>query len=80
MDGFINRIMPECFVSRVIMRFEKKGNRLVDDEVVVFTEKGTPRPVQLKVEGDISSIYQMPGINPDLRHSALFLMSKAACR
>ena len=32
------------------------------------------------VEEDISSIYLMPEINPDIRHSALFLMSKAACR
>ena len=32
------------------------------------------------VEEDISSIYQMPEINPDIRHSALFLTSQAACR
>ena len=32
------------------------------------------------VEEDISSIYQMPEINPDIRHSALFLTSSAACR
>ena len=43
----------------------------------VYLEE-TQRAVQLMVEEDISSIYQMPEINPDIRHSALFLTSKAA--
>ena len=32
------------------------------------------------VEEDSSSIYQMPEINPDIRHSALFLTGSATCR
>ena len=32
------------------------------------------------VEEDISSIYQMPERNPDIRLSALFLRGNAACR
>ena len=44
-----------------------------------YLEK-TQRAVRAMVEGNISSTYQMPEINPDIRHSALFLTSKAACR
>ena len=45
-----------------------------------FYLEETQRAVQLMVEEYISSIYQMPEINPDIRNSALFLTSKAACR
>ena len=46
----------------------------------VFYLEEMQRAVQLKVEEGISSIYQMSEINPDIRHSALFLTSNAACR
>ena len=46
----------------------------------VLIEQRTQRTLQLNKEGDISSIYEMPDINPDIRHSALFLTSKAASR
>ena len=46
----------------------------------VLIEQRTQRTLQLNKEGDISSIYEMPDINPDIRHSALFLTSKAAYR
>ena len=50
------------------------------DAISVFIELGTQRAVQLNNEEDISSIYPMPEINPDTRHSALFLTSTAARR
>ena len=41
-------------------------------------EHGTQRAVQMNEEDNTSAIYQMPEINPDIAHSALFLTSKAA--
>ena len=51
-----------------------------DDEPLwgCFYLEETQRAVQLMVEEDISSIHQMPEINPGIRHSALFLASDEA--
>ena len=46
----------------------------------VLMSKGREGLFSWGVEEDISSIYQMPEINPDIRHSALFLTNCAACR
>ena len=47
----------------------------------IFYLEETQRAIRLMVEEDISSIYQMLEVNPDIRHSELFLTRKAkACR
>ena len=60
-----------------------EGNHSLGIPLVVrkndFYLEETQRAVQLMVEEDIFSIYQMPEINPDIRHAALFLSSSAAC-
>ena len=51
----------------------------IENSVQFYLEEAR-RSEQLIVDEYLSSVYQMPEINPDIRYSALFLTSKAACR
>ena len=85
----LNSLITIAPVTEIEEKFKRQGqatghvSRMQKDYVYlirVAIEQETQGAVQLMVEEDISSFYQMHEINPDIRLSALFLPSKAACR